>query len=414
MIIALALLAAAAPSDRVTFVAPDLDRSGARLAAVLGWASGAEPTLGQLSLRATQLFGIDPLDGRSLRAAGIDPARPSRVTIERGVLVAELALADRAKALAHFGARGGAAFADAEGFVDGAGPASARAAVIEAARVWLVLGADARTSSAAWAGKAKLAKDPRLEALRRVRALKPREAPRALLEGGEPVDLWAVVEPGERVERVDLVLRAPKGALAIDAEALLELPAEVAIGEALRGRASAVRRVDAGPIAAELAATFTRAGLRALLGRARLPEAWAASFAGPVQAGVAADGTLYAALELDPRANAPTLLEALRAKLPAELALEAKDGLLSARLGAAALSPAPSAPPRGALALDVAPRALLSAIARHRERLGLRPMDLMMAQLVVGKLVATTESMRLDVSMPTNRLRLKLAVQLAS
>jgi hypothetical protein len=464
--------ASAAPSTgRVTAELPDVSVSAPALLGVLGWAGLVEPALEptQLAARFQALIGVDPLSAPSLREAGVDPSKPLSIVVDdaRRQLLVEGHVLDLARARAHLeklrartpGAAPLTGKGVLDGFVVGPTPGEALAVVLRAGSVAVLVGAGYRSASgaglvddtrrapeAAAPPKAgapgpsggpivtcdpvPMAQDARLALLAKPRA-KPARPSKALLEGGR-VDLWAVIEPDRGAERVDVVLRASATTLQLDAEVSLSLPAEVVLTEGLRGRASARRLVEPGAIALDARATLSRAGLRALLARRGLPESLAGLLAGPVQLGFADDGTAYAAAALEPRAQPKALVEAL-SKLVPGVVVDVLPGLVVARLGDRALAAAegvaaPSAPSsaapgasstastgasfaRGAVAVDVVPRAVLGALERHRTVLGIRPMELMMARLMVARLVAATPSASLDVSMPTNRLRATLRIQ---
>lgn len=464
--------ASAAPSTgRVTAELPDVSVSAPALLGVLGWAGLVEPSLEptQLSARFKALIGVDPLSAPSLREVGVDPSKPLTLVVDdaRRQLLVEAHVLDLARARAHLEALrartpGAAPLTGSgvlDGFVVGPTPGEALAVVLRAGSVAVLVGAGYRTSSGAGlvddtrraadaaaptkAGSpgpssgpivtcdpVPLAQDARLALLAKPRA-KPVRPSKALLDGGR-VDLWAVIEPDRGAERVDVVLRASGTTLQLDAEVSLSLPAEVVLTEGLRGRSSARRLVEPGAIALDARATLSRAGLRALLARRGLPESLAGLLAGPVQLGFADDGTAYAAAALEPRAQPKALVEAL-AKLAPGAVVDVLPGLVVARLGDRAMAPAvgvaapgassgaapgASSGPgpgasvaRGAVAVDVVPRAVLGALERHRAVLGIRPMELMMARLMVARLVAATPSASLDVSMPTNRLRATLRIQ---
>ncbi len=455
--------ASAAPSTgRVTAELPDVSVSAPALLGVLGWAGLVEPALEptQLAARFQALIGVDPLSAPSLRDAGVDPSKPLSIVVDdaRRQLLVEGTVLDLARARAHLEKLRARTPSAApltgkgvlDGFVVGPTPGEALAVVLRAGSVAVLVGAGYRSPSGAGlvddtrpaaeaAAPAKagapgpsggpivtcdpvpMAQDARLALLAKPRA-KPARPSKALLEGGR-VDLWAVIEPDRGAERVDVVLRASATTLQLDAEVSLSLPAEVVLTEGLRGRASARRLVEPGPIALDARATLSRAGLRALLARRGLPESLAGLLAGPVQLGFADDGTAYAAAALEPRAPPKALVDALGTLAPG-VVVDVLPGLVVARLGERAVAPADGAASgapgatsgaapvaRGAVAVDIVPRAVLGALERHRAVLGIRPMELMMARLMVARLVAATPSASLDVSMPTNRLRATLRIQ---
>jgi len=416
MIVTLALaLACAAPADRITIEVPSLAASEKGLGALLEWAALVEPDMAPsaLSARVLAQFGVNPLSASSMLAAGVDPTKPIRAIYEGRQIVVEAQLADLDRARAHLTRVQGKspALTDATGFVAGDSPISALAVVIKGDKVFALLGLDRRpplirtASSAAALRPSALAKDPRLELLRRAMAGKNRVDPPKSLGTG---DLWAVIQPKVQVERVDVVVRAPPERITIDFEAVLGMAGEVALNEAMRGRSSARRKVDAGPLAFELTTTLTKAGLRALLGRAHYPEAWASSLAGPIQIGMAADGTLYAAADLDPKVD-PGFVEIAKKRIGEDI--EVKAGVLWARSGPTPLRAVKSSTStRGAMAIDVSPPQIFRALERHKARFGLRSMDLMMAQLLVGKVFGATKWISLDLSLPTNRLRGTIAI----
>lgn len=452
-------VAAAPAAGRVTAEIPDVSASGPALLGVLGWAGLVEPALEptQLATRFQALIGVDPLSAASLREAGVDPSKPLSIVVDdaRRQLLVEGAVLDATRARAHLEmlrARTPSAApltgkGVVDGFVVGPTPGEALAVVLRSGSVVVLVGAGYRAASGAGlvddtgrvgpsaatergapgrgpivtCDPVPLAQDARLALVAKPRA-KPVRPSKALLDGGR-VDLWAVIEPDRGAERVDVVLRATGTTLQLDAEVSLSLPAEVILTEGLRGRASARRLVEPGAIALDARAVLSRAGLRALLARRGHPESLAGLLAGPVQLGFADDGTAYAAAALEPKAQPKPLVEAL-GKLAPGVVVDVLPGLVVARLGERALVPvgsvgsvetAPTASPssvaRGAVAVDVVPRAVLGALERHRTLLGLRPMELMMARLMVARLVAATPSASLDVSLPSNRLRATLRIQ---
>lgn len=450
---------AAPTSGRLTAELPDVSVSAPALLGVLGWAGLVEPNLepSQLTARFQALVGVDPLSAASLRDAGVDPSKPLSIVVDdaRRQLLVQGVVLDAARARAHLerlrartpGAAPLTGKGVLEGFVVGPTPGEALAVVLREGSVAVLVGAGYRTPSGAGliddtaraspsgapapsasargpivtCDPVPLAQDARLALLAKPRA-KPVRPSKALLEGGR-VDLWAVIEPDRGAERVDVVLRARGSTLELDAEVSLSLPAEVVLTEGLRGRATARRLVDPGAFALDARATLSRAGLRALLARRGLPESLAGVLAGPVQLGFADDGTAYAAAALEPKASTKPLVDALTALAPGAR-VDVSPGLVIARLGERAVVPAAGAGPgvapatdppgslaRGAVAVDVVPRAVLGALERHRTLLGIRPMELMMARLMVARLVAATPSASLDVSMPSNRLRATLRIQ---
>ncbi len=425
LVLLLAGPASAAPPSASGEI-PDLAASAQGLAELLSWAALAEPELGptRIGARFEAAVGVDPLSPEALRAVGVDPSKPARLTYDaaRRQLLVEVALADPARARAHAEAmrgrtRGAAPVSGATGFVVGDEPTETVALLVREGDAVLVVGAGYKpgramvgTSSAARAVKpVDPAKDRRLAAVGALAKRKTRPRPPKAMLDGERADLWLVIEPGDHVERVDVVLRARSGQATVDAEAVLGMGAEMALAEGMRGKASSAALVSAGRTAVELRATLSKAGLREALARAGLPPALASLLAGPIHAGIAADGTVFGAATLASKADPKALVEALKAK-----GLEAKvrDEVLTAQLGAGTLgAPAAGGPARGAIAVDVVPALLLAAIEQHRTLLRIKPMELMMVRVLMARLVAATESVTLDASMPSNRPKATLRLR---
>lgn len=417
---------------------PDLAASAPRLAELLSWAALAEPELGPMRIgaRFEAAVGVDPMSPDKLRAVGVDPSKPVRLTYDqaRRQLVAEVSLSDAARARAHADAmrartRGAAAVVGAAGFVVGDEPTETVALLVRETDAVVVIGAGYKpgTPSAGSSGRALVgtssvgarftkpvdpAKDRRLAGLAALAKRKTRPRPSKAMLEGERADLWVVVEPGDHVERVDVVLRTRPGQGTLDAEAVLGMGAEMALAEGMRGKASSTKLVEVGPAAVELRATLSRAGLREALARAGLPEALASLLAGPIHAGIAADGTVFGAASLDPKADPQALIAALKGK---GLEATVRERVLTAKLGAATLGvPKPvegGGAARGAIAVDVAPAALLGAIEQHRTLLRIKPMELMMVRVLMARLVAATESIAVDASMPSNRPKATLRLR---
>jgi hypothetical protein len=427
-----ALALAAAPPLMPGALSVELTRplqDGPALLRQLEWASLVEPELSpqRLQRRVSAAFGPELWSEVGLARWGVARERPMRFHDRAGaqVRVAELVLAEPKAALAQLAALGPrllGARARPELVVAGDAPANMVGAYVAGDRLWLALGDTFAPPPIPPAGRAPRALPVKgdavadwLVAFTRERPLADARAPKEL---GAPSLLGAANGVGG-VERVTGGARFDGPRFEARGEARVAPGVEVALGEAVRGKAASVRLLEVAEPTLRAAAALSRSGVRAVAERLGIdaPSAAALTSAnGNVELVLTQEGAILVALELT-KAPATGALDKLRRAVVsrwrgAELALvevERRPPLLLASLGPRAALPkslaslrAPDGTKDAApLTATLAPRRVLRALegrAGTPDGLSLEGMELIAFRMLAQGFLDATEGVELTLS----------------